>query len=67
MSSTLTSDQKTETQQFLNTSLQAMIRAEADGRIPARFTGTGRAVWDTFRNELTAADLIALTISRTQV
>jgi hypothetical protein len=62
MSSTATSDQQAETQQFLKISLRAIVRAEADGRIPTRFTGTGQAVWDTFRNELTAADLIALTI-----
>jgi hypothetical protein len=62
MSSTVTPSQQTETQQFLKTSLRAIVRAEADGRIPARFTGTGQAVWETFRNELTAADLIALTI-----
>jgi hypothetical protein len=55
-------DPQTEMRQFLKTSLHAIVRAEADARIPARFTGTGQAVWDTFRNELTAADLTALTI-----
>lgn len=50
------------TRQFLMTTLRAIIRAEAEGRIPARFTGTGQAIWKTFCNELTGADLLALAI-----
>ena len=48
--------------QFLKTTLRALVRAETDGRIPARFIGTGQAIWATFRNELTAADLLSLVI-----
>jgi hypothetical protein len=62
MPSTATTDQQTDVQQFLRASLRALVRAEANARIPARFTGMGKAVWDTFRNELTAADLVALGI-----
>jgi hypothetical protein len=47
---------------FLKASLRAIVRAEPAGRVPSRFTGTGVAVWNTFRNELTAADLVALSI-----
>lgn len=47
---------------FFRAALRAMMRAERDGRLPARFTGTGRDVWQTFRNELTTADLVALCI-----
>ena len=49
-------------QQFFEASLRAIVRAEADERVPARFTGTGKAVWDTFRNELTTADLVSLCV-----
>jgi len=62
MPSTTTAGRQAETQQFLLSSLCALVRAEVDGRIPARFTGTGQAVWKIFRNELTAADLVALSI-----
>lgn len=48
--------------QFWVTSLRALVRADVQGRVPARLTGTGRAVWATFRNELTAADLVCLCI-----
>ena len=57
-----TSDRQDEMQQFFEASLRAIVRAEADERVPARFTGTGKAVWDTFRNELTTADLISLCV-----
>ncbi len=53
---------QTEITQFLQASLRAIIRAETEGRLPNRFTDTGQAVWKTFRNELTAADLVALAI-----
>lgn len=49
-------------QQFLQACLRAIVRGEAAGRLPQRFTGTGKAVWETFRNELNAADLVALCI-----
>ena len=49
-------------QQFMHTCLRALIRAEADGRVPKRFTGDGPAIWHTFRNELTIADLVTLAI-----
>lgn len=62
MPSTTTAGRQSETQQFLLASLCALVRAEVDGHIPARFTGTGQAVWKIFRNELTAADLVALSI-----
>jgi len=51
-----------EIHRFFRTSLRAIVRAEADGRVPARFAGTGKEVWRTFRNELTVADLVALCI-----
>jgi hypothetical protein len=54
--------QRSEIQQFLQVSLCAIVRAEAQGRLPARFTGTGVAIWETFRNELTPADLVALCV-----
>lgn len=62
MLSTITPDRKVEIEEFLKVSLRAIARAEAAGRLPARFTGSGVAVWNTFRNELTAADLAALSI-----
>ncbi len=62
MLSATTTVEQNEVPQFLQASLRAIVRAEAQGRLPARFTGTGVAVWETFRNELTAADLVALTI-----
>jgi hypothetical protein len=62
MLSTITLERKVEIEQFLQVSLRAIARAEAAGRLPARFTGRGVAVWNTFRNELTAADLAALSI-----
>lgn len=55
-------DLRTEIQSFVKASLRAILRAEAAGRVPARFTGTGKEIWQTFRNELTAADLAALCI-----
>jgi len=55
-------DRQDEMRQFFEASLRAIVRAEADERVPARFTGTGKAVWDTFRNELTTADLISLCV-----
>lgn len=55
-------DRQKEIQQFLKVCVRAILRAEAAGRVPARFSGTGKEVWDTFRNELTAADLVALSI-----
>lgn len=48
--------------QFLKVSLRAILRAEANGRIPQRFTSTSQEIWRTFRNELTQADLVALAI-----
>jgi hypothetical protein len=62
MLSATTASQQTEIRGFLQTSLRALVRAEAAGRIPLRFTGTGQDVRNTFRNELTAADLVALSI-----
>lgn len=47
---------------FFRAALRALIRAEQSGRVPARFTGAGRDVWQTFHNELTIADLVALCI-----
>jgi len=55
-------EQQKVIQQFVQTSLRAIARAEKDERVPSRFTGTGREVWDTFKNELTAADLAVLCI-----
>jgi hypothetical protein len=57
-----TTVQQSEIRQFLQASLRAIVRAEAQGRLPARFTGTGVAVWETFRHELTPADLVALCV-----
>lgn len=48
---------------FFHASLRALIRAEVQGRVPARFTGTGADVWRAFRNELTTTDLAALAIA----
>ena len=47
---------------FLRASLWALVRAELAGRTPARFTGAGQQVWQVFRNQLDAADLILLAI-----
>lgn len=52
----------TDVHLFTKTVLQAIIRAETNGRVPERFTGTGKEIWQTFSNELTAADLVALAI-----
>jgi hypothetical protein len=57
--STVTPD---DIHRFAQASLRSIVRAEAQGRVPARFTGTGAEVWKTFRNELNAADLVALAI-----
>lgn len=62
MLSVTTTVQQSEIHQFLQASLRAIVRAEAQGRLPARFMGAGVAVWETFRNELDAADLVALAI-----
>ena len=62
MPSTVTSVQQSEIQQFLQVSLRAIVRAEAVDLVPARFTGTGKEMWNTFKNELTTADLTALCI-----
>jgi len=62
MHTTGTDVSQEEIQQFIQASLRAIVRAEAQGRVPLRFTGEGVAVWETFRNALTAADLLALTI-----
>lgn len=51
-----------EVSQFLQACLRAIVRAEAAGRVPGRFSEAGQAVWKIFRNELTAADLVALAI-----
>lgn len=47
---------------FCQSALSALIRAELQERVPVRFTGVGQEVWNTFRNELTLADLLVLTI-----
>ncbi len=47
---------------FCQAALRALIRAELKERVPARFTGVGQDVWKTFRNELTLADLLVLSI-----
>jgi hypothetical protein len=57
-----TTVQRSEIQQFLQASLRPIVRAEAQGRPPARFTGTGLAVWETFHSELTPTDLVALCV-----
>lgn len=59
---TTMSEQDKKVRQFAKASLKAIIRAEASGRVPERFTGTGQEIWQTFRNELTEADLVALAI-----
>ncbi|MBN1536874.1 MAG: hypothetical protein JW908_09100 [Anaerolineales bacterium] len=50
---------------FVRIALNALIRAEADGRVPARFSGTGPEIWRTFSNELSIANLAAITIQDT--
>lgn len=62
MPPTTTANSQVNVQRFLQASLRALSRAEAAGRVPARFTGAGPAVWETFRNELTVADLVLLCI-----
>lgn len=47
---------------FPSVALRAILRAEHQGRLPSRFTDVGAAIWRTFRNELTQADLVALAI-----
>ncbi len=58
----MVSSTHSETHRFFKSSLRALVRAERDGRVPARFTGTGRDIWATFRNELSPADLVVLCI-----
>ena len=62
MSSASATVGQSEVNQFLQASLRAIARAEAQERLPARFTGTGAEIWKTFRNELNVADLVALAI-----
>jgi hypothetical protein len=57
-----TSSIRADIHPFFETTTRAIIRAEVEGRVPARFTGTGRDIWATFRNELTLADLVTLCI-----
>jgi hypothetical protein len=52
----------TDIHPFVQTALRAITRAESQGRLPARFTGFGPEIWRAFRNELTQADLVALSI-----
>lgn len=40
--------------------LRAIVWTEVAGPVPSRFTGTGREIWETLRNDFTAADLAAL-------
>lgn len=47
---------------FCQVALRALIRAELKERVPVRFTGVGQEVWNTFRNELSLADLLVLAI-----
>jgi len=56
---------ESQVQQFTRAALRAILRAEAGGRLPPRFTSSGQPVWDAFRNELTTADLVALAIQDT--
>jgi hypothetical protein len=51
-----------ETLLFAQVSLGSLVRAERSGRVPRRFTESGQAVWQTFHNELTIADLAAIAI-----
>lgn len=51
-----------DVQLFAKTVLRAIIRAEANSLVPERFTGTGKEIWHTFRNELTQGDQVALAI-----
>ena len=67
MAPTISTRLSVEIGQFLQTCLRAMVRAETQGRLPRRFTQAGQAVWKIFRNELTAADLVALAIQDTGV
>ena len=62
MRSEASSGEQSATKQFFRICLRALIRAEVESRVPARFTGTGKDIWATFRNELTAADLVMLCI-----
>ena len=62
MASVTTAAWQSEIQRFLQVSLRALVRAETDGRLPVRFTSTGKDIWNTFRNELSAADLVGLCI-----
>lgn len=62
MRSEASSGEQSATKQFFRICLRALIRAEVESRVPARFTGTGKDIWATFRNELTAADLVTLCI-----
>ena len=47
---------------FCQAALNALVRAELMERVPRRFTGVGQEIWETFRNELTPADLLVLAI-----
>jgi hypothetical protein len=65
MRSANVSIQQNEIHQFLRASLRAIVRAEGQKRIPARFTDAGAEIWCTFKNELDAADLAALALQDT--
>ena len=62
MSSFTISEGQIEIEQFVQASLRAILRGEAEERVPPRFSSKGEALWNTFRNELTVADLTALAI-----
>ncbi len=57
-----TSVQESEIHQFFHAVVCAVVRAEAQHRMPARFMGIGTEIWSTFRNELTLADLVAIAV-----
>ncbi len=48
--------------QFTQVALSTLVRAEASGRMPERFTEKGQQVWRAFRNELTVANLAEIAI-----
>lgn len=47
---------------FASVVANALVRAEVADRLPPRFTRSGPQLWDAFRNELTEADLLDLTV-----
>lgn len=56
MPKTAATEQGKKAHLFAKASIKVIIRAEANGRFPERFIGTGQEIWRPIKNELAAAD-----------